>query len=572
MNPWLFEIVFWSVFLLLNGLNYLINYIFYVKESDFLPIYKDFKEVRTLGLTESQNFDMFRFVVEFSILIILSRVINFEAFHLVITSFYFIILLFNVYQYAIRRTYHTEPVLFNDLKLLKNGVSIVWHESPGKVLLFIILLMGFLVGLDFLFQFLLAANFKQNWNWFFLSASIMWMVVLYRSLKNMKGAYVKYPNDIYIRFHFTLIELFQNLKRSRENRKLSKKDFGSKYSAARQSINIELKDKRPNVFFLFIESYGSYFFNEPALKETSHSIYEKFQCSLEQQGFKSNSALSTSTTFGGQSWLAYSSVLYGYKMNNNTLFENHLHDPLFREGNSLLHLFKKMGYHNYNLNPINPVEGINVPYEEMREFYAIDQWILANDINYNGDEYGWGACAPDQYSMNFMMDLIKKQGKEPFTYFYLTKNSHSPFLTPEYHNDWKALNNSSSKVHIHRGFLATPARKDYVKAIQYEFDVLQNFITDHGSENDIFLLIGDHQPPILSDENIHGRESPIHVISKNKDFISEFDAYGFNRDISKIDGTIRHEGFYSIFLNVFTKHFAQSYSNIPEYEPEGIQL
>lgn len=572
MGLWLSEILFWSVFLALNGLNFVINYIFYAKESDFFPIIRDLKTAKNLGLTESQNCDMFRFVAEFSLILLLSRIVDLSAFHVLITSVYLLFLIFNIYQYALRRTYHTEPVLFNDLKLLKNGISIVWHESPFKVLIFGVLLAGFVVGLDYCMQLLLVSNSLQGQTWFFIVVASLWMIIMIRSILNMKGTYPLYPGDIYMRFHYTAVEIWINLRRSREHRQLSKKEFGSRYYKARNEISIELNGTKPNVFFLFIESYGSYYFNEPALRESSLETYKNFESQLANKGFYSNSIYSTSTAFGGQSWLAYSSVLYGYEMNNNTLFENHLNDPVFRQSNSLLHLFRNMGYKNYNLNPITPIVGINVPYDEMREFYAIDRWILNEDINYNGDEYGWGACAPDQYSMNFMMDLIKKEAPGPFTYFYLTKNSHSPFLSPDFEQDWRSLNNQSEKEHIHRGFLANPEQTDYANAIQYELDVLQDFMTQHGTDQDIFLLIGDHQPPILSDENIHGRESPVHIFSKNEAFINQFSQYGFRKDLEELTTNVRHESLYSIFLNVFAKNYADAYENLPDYEPKGIQL
>ncbi|MDW3194864.1 MAG: sulfatase-like hydrolase/transferase [Cytophagales bacterium] len=572
MGLWLTEILFWSVFLALNSLNFVINYIFYARESDFFPILRDFRVGNNLGLTESQNCDMFRFVAEFSLILLLSRIVDLSSFHALITGLYFLLLIFNIYQYAMRRTYHTEPVLFNDLKLLKNGISIVWHESPFKVLIFAALLIGFVISLDYFIQMMLVNNIQQELTWFYMVAASIWMIIMFRSILNMKGTYPLYPGDIYMRIHFTAVELWINLKRSREHLQLSRQEFGSRYRKARKEISLTLNGTRPNVFFLFIESYGAYYFKEPALRKASLETYQNFDSQLAKHGYYSNSIYSTSTAFGGQSWLAYSSVLYGYEMNNNTLFENHLNDPIFRQSNSLLHLFRNMGYKNYNLNPITPIVGINVPYDEMREFYAIDRWILNEDINYNGDEYGWGACAPDQYSMNFMMDLIKKEEPGPFTYFYLTKNSHSPFITPKFEQDWKSLNNQSEQEHIHRGFLANPEQADYANAIQYEFDVIQDFITRHGSDQDIFLLIGDHQPPFLSDEKIHGRESPVHIFSKNEAFINEFSHYGFQKDLDQLETNVRHESLYSIFLNVFAKNYAHSYENLPDYETEGIQL
>ncbi len=168
--------------------------------------------------------------------------------------------------------------------------------------------------------------------------------------------------------------------------------------------------------------------------------------------------------------------------------------------------------------------------------------------------------------------MIKKEQKSPFTLFYLTKNSHSPFITPPLVPDWQTLNEGEGKTHIHKGFLKYPEVQDYQNAIKYEYDVIGQFIDQHGTDNDIFILVGDHQPPALVQPDKHGYSTPIHIVSKNIAFLDGFNRFGFKEEITDQDDEIRHESFYSIFLQVFTKHYAPNAVNIPDYEPQGIQL
>ena len=566
------EILFWFLFIALNGLNYLINYIFDFEKNHILPYLSSIKMTHKIGLVGDNNMDFFRYCVELSIILICSRFYNLSEYYTLIGTTYFVVLFFNVYQYSIRRIYDTEPVLFNDVKLLKNAIVIVWHESKWKVLLSALLLILLIVGFNKGFSLFLVYNNQIGSNLIFEVISAVWVLTVFYSIIKVKGFYKRYPNDIFLRYHFTFVEFTYNIKRSYENYKISRLNIGHRYFESRQKISIQPVANPPNIHLIFIESYGSYFYNEKSLKVEAYQILNHFTNNLATNGFQIVSNMSQSTTTGGQSWLTYSSVLFGYRIDNNTLFENHLKDENFRKSNGLMQVFSKMDYTNFHLNPINPIDGINVPYKSLRELYAVDRWILNSDINYTGDQYGFGACAPDQYSMNFTMELIKKECKSPYSFFYLTKNSHSPFIIPEMVDDWKTLNKNNGSTHVHKGFLKYPQVEDYGRAIKYQFDNLNRFINDHGKENDVFILMGDHQPPILSQPEIHGLTTPVHVISKNQKFLHEFERYGFVNDLSKANNFIRHESFYSIFLNAFSNQYALSSNNIPDYEPEGIKL
>lgn len=573
MPLWIFEIIFWSAFLFLNGLNFIINYILYLNTSHFIPYLGDVKKLGKVGLVSTRNLDPFRYVCEISFILLTSRYLNLAPYHFSITISYVVLLLFNQYQYILRRIYQQEPILQSDLRLLQNGISIIWKESPLKVMLGFLLMTLMVFGIDMGIKYLLTFSAAFGPTSFSHVATASWVIIVMYSIYSIKGLTKKYPSDLYLRYHFTLVELLLNLKRSYQNFQLSKEKLGMRYHDKRKGIAIELTSSPPNIFIIFIESYGSFYFESPELKNKSISSFEQFSTQLNQQGYHVSSNYSASTTTGGQSWLTFSSVLYGYRMHNNTLYENHLNDPNFRQGNSLLKVLRNAGYTNYHLNPINPIEGINVPYEELKEFYQVDKWVLADDINYQGQPYGFGSCPPDQYSMNYMMNLIRKENSSPFTYFYLTKSSHSPFMSPDWVKDWKTLNQKGEKQIIEEGFLQRPQLQDYQKAIQYEYDVLGDFISNHPNEKDIFLLMGDHQPPIISDPETYGFYTPVHLITKDQSFSMEFAQYGFVKEIAAAqEGSLTHESIYSMFLKAFSKHYTISAKNIPDYEPKGVHL
>jgi len=571
MNLIFNETIFWIAFISFNVVHYLINYIFHFRNSHFLPYITALRTERRIGVTFGRNQDFFRYVVELSLIFILARKFDLSLYSIPITGFYLITLLFNIYQYSFRRIYEYEPNFYNDAKLIKSAAAIIWHENKWKFLFFILIFGFFIICIHYLILLYLSFSNSLGLNKTFYVIFVFWGIPIIRSIQKT-GFYLNYPNDLYLRYHFVFVEIFQNIKRSIINWKISKMKVGKTFFEKRKALDITLKNNPPNIYFIFIESYGSYFFKEKEISNNSHNVFKNFRYSLLEKKWEVLSNYSESPTTAGQSWLTYSSFLYGYHMSNNTYFENYLNDPYFNTSNSLLRILKNCGYKNYNLNPINPIKGINVPYEEIRNFYSIDTWILNDVLDYNGDVYGFGECPPDQYAMNRTMEMIKEDKSEPYTFFYLTKNSHSPFISPQLVEDWKSLNHDNGKTHIHKGFLKEPRKEDYYTSICYQFDNLTKFINEYGKSNDIFLLIGDHQPPLLSNPDDYGFYTPVHILSRDKKFLAGFKEFGFKSDIEACENYVKHEGLYSIFLREFIKNYGTNKHNLPAYEPNGLQL
>ncbi len=563
------ELLFFAGFIFFNSIFYSISYIYTYRVSSFLPFISDYRVNRQLGLTASENLDIFRFSIEISLTFMVCRLFGIDLGYTVLL--YIPFLIFNIYQYTFRVIYNYEPNFFNDSRLVANAISIVWHESKIKTIFFAssgLLLIYFISQLYLQYlEFITSLDLSIT----FLIFASFWFLVFIRSLQK-HGFYRNYPNDIYLRYHFVLIEILKNIQRSIENRSFSKNQIGLDYKRRRESIDFDVGSNKPNIHFIFIESYGSFFYNDEELSSKSNQVFHEFREGLLGKGWDMISNFSESTTIGGQSWLTYSSVLYGIEINNNTIFENYLHDENFASSNSLLKIFRNLGYVNYNLNPISPIKGISVPYDEMRKFYSIDQWILNDVLKYTGDVYGWGECPPDQYAMNRTMEIIKENKHLPYTFFYLTKNSHSPFISPEITENWKSLNHKNGSKHIHKGFLKQPEKEDYSKSIKYQFENIRQFVLNYGNGEDIFLIIGDHQPPILCDPGKHGLSTPIHILSKNQEFLAGFKEYGFDPELHECSRDLKHAGLYSIFLREFMKNYGMNYLKLPEYEPHGLQL
>lgn len=360
------EFFFWLGFVFFNAVHFLPNYLFDRKESSFFPFISDVSQRGVLGLSSSLNQDPFRFVAEISFILLAVRIADLRPLFPFIAALYLVTFLFNLYQFFYRRIYQIAPNIYNDSKLLLNGVAILWHESRVKSIAFLILpcllLSLFYQGM---LKYLHFSSALPAGTVYYSISGIFLLVILKSVFKT--GFYTAYPNDIHLRFHFTVIELYQNLQRSWVYVHLSNNTIGAAFRDGRKSTPFVLKNE-PDLHFIFIESYGKYFYDEPEFTKASYHLFDEFANSLSREEWLMRSNFSESPTISGQSWLTYASFFYGLKISDNTYYENFLKDPDFSQSDSLLRILKQKGYFNVHLNPIRPMKGIQVPFRHMDPF------------------------------------------------------------------------------------------------------------------------------------------------------------------------------------------------------------
>ena len=166
----------------------------------------------------------------------------------------------------------------------------------------------------------------------------------------------------------------------------------------------------------------------------------------------------------------------------------------------------------------------------------------------------------------------KKQQGDPFTLFFITQNSHNPFLCPdEIVTDWSSLNDSTVNQAQDSRIFEKPVLANYQKAIQYQMEMVTDFILKEGKAEDIFIVVGDHQPPLFPNPGA-GFETPLHIVSKDSIFLQGFSEQGFDADliIKDLSSSIKHEGFYSLLMHHLAKNYGIENQTIPMYLPDGI--
>lgn len=65
---------------------------------------------------------------------------------------------------------------------------------------------------------------------------------------------------------------------------------------------------------VFVESYGSVLYKRPDYALAYTALLDELQSALTADGWHTASALSEAPTWGGGSWMAYTSALFGLRI------------------------------------------------------------------------------------------------------------------------------------------------------------------------------------------------------------------------------------------------------------------
>lgn len=331
--------------------------------------------------------------------------------------------------------------------------------------------------------------------------------------------------------------------------------------------------ERPPVYIIFSESYGSVLYKRNDWRERYKELAERLERKLARSGWHVASALSLAPTWGGGSWMSYTSALFGLRVSSDPQYYALL--DRYQAGGypDLGNFLKGQGYQYYRLTALS----MGLPqsqWEKYTSFYGVDRWLQYEDLKFVGPEYGWGPAPPDQYSLNFARETIRSETDGPFLFFTITQNSHYPWAPlPLLVDSWRQLNRpgpapppSSELIeHVER-------RQNYWNAIEYQLEMLTDFILNEPNEQAIFVLVGDHQPPRVSRRE-DGWDTPFHIIAKDARFVASFMEYGFTSGLAvwEPEPAFRHEGFRSLFVRQLLAAYGDG-AELPPYFPEGLPV
>lgn len=571
------ELIFWAIFLPLNFSFFLLDYILNFKA---YPIPGSF--LWTKGRTFYQKFtalylryesDFFRFNLDLIVLLFLFILIGeTNDFWLWLILLYILwSYVYFIYNSIILRIFDRAPSIKSDLKFLQVGLEISYKY---RIYLFIatIFLLAFLA---------LVAFFTTS---FLLDAAENIPVVgsntlILLLLLSIVGFYkiIRYPID---KYHFRtvlspIIGMIKNYNYSNRYQFLVSKSPG--YFENKNLYRKYQIPQKPNLIILDIEAYGSILYKDERFASHFTDIYQSFAQSILKNNWHVMSNLSEPPAFAGGSWLSYASLLYGTLINDdlqyNLLFQ---YSDGFNHYDSILHTLNKNGYQNFLLCPLGGYDD-KVDWEIIKKVFVTERLFDYQKLDYEGQNLTFmkfGIMPPDQYSLNKAYSEILGEDFAPYCLFFSTLNSHFFWHTPtQIENNWRNLNSKDYQFPQTDSFQKSYLSK-YRSAIEYQLSFIKDFLLKRNPENTNIILVGDHQPAFIT-EKAMGKETPIHIISKNKDFLKGFEKYGFEEGMLVNDlenNNIKHQGFYSMFMREFLKHYGEKGIVLPPYLPDGVEL
>jgi len=302
-----------------------------------------------------------------------------------------------------------------------------------------------------------------------------------------------------------------------------------------------------SVVLVFVESYGSVAASEPAFAAPMDRLRADLQIRLDAAGFASATGLLRSPIAGGGSWMAHGTLLAGAKIAAQDAYEVMLVSGI----RTLAHRFAEAGYRTLALMP-----RIDLPWPEGKLLGFADI-RLQPDLGYKGPRFAWESL-PDQW----VLARFGREDMSPAPLFakIVLASSHTPFeRVPVYVEDWDAL--AAPEPYANLPVRAFPVRlgqifeqdAGYLAAVSYALESAVRFAAERTHDETLFIVLGDHQPPLTVARKTGDFSVPIHVFSRKAELVAPFRARGYVPGLQPPAGTatVGMEEFLAGFLADF---------------------
>jgi hypothetical protein len=301
-----------------------------------------------------------------------------------------------------------------------------------------------------------------------------------------------------------------------------------------------------SVFLIVVESYGMGAFSDPRHAAAVLPAARAAEAELRSAGFETASAYLTAPTFGGGSWLSHATLASGVRI--DTQIE---HDLLLASDLVPLAVyFNRAGYRTARAMP-----GTLWPWPE-GAFYRYRESYHAPDFGYRGPAFGF-APMPDQFVLDWVARrVIRWNGSEPLFVEVVLTGSHAAFDTQApCLDDWDRIGDGSvfqtlPPVRFPVSWTElSQASEAYSAAIVYEITIIKEFIRRFLDGTELAIIVGDHQPAVELIGADQPWSVPVHVVSRNADFIREFTRRGYTPGMVP-DQPLPHPGMETLFWDV----------------------
>jgi hypothetical protein len=310
-----------------------------------------------------------------------------------------------------------------------------------------------------------------------------------------------------------------------------------------------------DVMVAFVESYGRVAVQDSAFSPKIDSLLRAGTSTLRAAGFSSRSAFLTSSTFGGISWLAHSTLQSGLWIDSQQRYDQLVATDRF----TLSDAFKRAGWRT-----VSDVPSDNRDWPEGKSFYHYDKLYNSLNVGYVGPKFSY-APVPDQYTLSTFQRLeLAKRNRAPVMAEIDLVSSHTPWAPLPHMIDWTKLGNGS----VFNGMpeqgqspgvvwgQRSKVRAAYGQSIEYSMNALISFVQTYHDNNLVLVVLGDHQPATIVSGSGASHDVPISIISHDPSVMNRISSWGWQDGLlpSPQAPVWPMDSFRDRFLNAYGPH------------------
>lgn len=281
--------------------------------------------------------------------------------------------------------------------------------------------------------------------------------------------------------------------------------------------------KGKDVILAFIESYGRVAVQNTSFSVGVDAVLRRGNTTLAAHGYSERSAFLTSSTFGGISWLAHSTLQSGVWIDSQQKYDAITSGTRF----TLSDAFRKAGWQT-----LSDVPSDSKPWPIGRSFYHYGSLLNSMNVGYQGPTFSY-ARIPDQYTWAYFQQHELSKPHKPLMAEIDFVSSHNPWTPLPHEVDWASVGDGSI-------FDPQPAeglppsvvwqsphhvQQLYGRSIQYTMGTLFSFLTTFDDPNLVLIVLGDHQPATEVSGIGADHDVPISIISKDPAVIDRISSW-----------------------------------------------
>ena len=308
-----------------------------------------------------------------------------------------------------------------------------------------------------------------------------------------------------------------------------------------------------DVIIAVVESYGQVAVQGTSFSPGVDAVLRQRTGLLARAGWSTQSAWLKSSTFGGISWLAHSTVQSGLWVDSTQRYAQLVASKRF----TLSDAFHKAGWHTV---ADDPTDGpIWLP---GTQFYHYDQLYNGSNVGYRGPKFSYSPM-PDQYVLSrFQRDELAPGHKPVMAEIDLT-SSHVPWAPLPHMVPWNKVGDGSV-------FDPQPAQSEsvstvwrdnntvkqfYGQSIQYSMTALTSWVTELHDPNLVLILYGDHQPHTAVSGGGANHDVPISIITRDPSVLRQISSWHWQNGLLPGRGAPLEpmDAFRNQFLSTFNR-------------------